>query len=80
MSSDNPIEQVKTSITLGRLKERVDEALSENPSWEDRMVYVDCLAICGTIEENGSILELFLSKIKKIEKKFKKSEKIFSAL
>ena len=80
MSSDNPIEQVKTSITLGRLKERVDEALSENPSWEDRMVYVDCLAICGTIEENGSILELFLSKIKKIEKKFEKSEKIFSAL
>ena len=59
MSSDNPIEQVKTSITLGRLKERVDEALSENPSWEDRMVYVDCLAICGTIEENGSFLELF---------------------
>ena len=59
MSSANSIEQVKTSITLGRLKERVDEALSENPSWEDRMVYVDCLAICGTIEENGSILELF---------------------
>ena len=59
MSSDNPIEQVKTSITLGRLKERVDEALSENPSWEGKMVYVDCLAICGTIEENGSILELF---------------------
>ena len=59
MSSDNPIEQVKTSITLGRLKERVDEALSENPSWEDRMVYVDCLAICGNIEENGSFLELF---------------------
>ena len=59
MSSDNPIEQVKTSITLGRLKEKIDEALSENPSWEDRMVYVDCLAICGTIEENGSFLELF---------------------
>ena len=59
MSSDNPIEQVKTSITLGRLKERVDEALSENPSWNDKMVYVDCLAICGTIEENGSFLELF---------------------
>ena len=59
MSSANSIEQVKTSITLGRLKERVDEALSENPSWEDKMVYVDCLAICGTIEENGSFLELF---------------------
>ena len=59
MSINNPIKQVKTSITLGRLKERVDEALSENPSWEDSMVYVDCLAICGTIEENGSILDLF---------------------
>ena len=59
MSSDNPIEQVKTSITLGRLKQRVDEALSENPSWEDRMVYVDCLAIYGIIEENGSFLDLF---------------------
>ena len=59
MSSDNPIEQVKTSITLGRLKEKIDEALSENSSWEDKMVYVDCLAICGTIEENGSILDLF---------------------
>ena len=59
MSSDNPIEQVKTSITLGGLKEKIDEALSENSSWEDKMVYVDCLAICGTIEENGSILELF---------------------
>ena len=59
MSSDNPIEQVKTRITLGRLKEKIDEALTENPSWNDKMVYVDCLAICGTIEENGSILELF---------------------
>ena len=59
MSSDNPIEQEKNSITLGRLKEKIDEALSENPSWKDKMVYVDCLAICGTIEENGSILELF---------------------
>ena len=59
MSSDNPIKPVKTSITLGRLKEKIDEALSENSSWEDKMVYVDCLAICGTIEENGSILELF---------------------
>ena len=59
MSSDNPIEQNKPSITLGRLKEKIDEALSENSSWEDKMVYVDCLAICGTIEENGSILDLF---------------------
>ena len=59
MSSDNPIEQNKSSITLGRLKEKIDEALSENSSWEDKMVYVDCLAICGTIEENGSILDLF---------------------
>ena len=59
MSSDNPIEQVKSSITLGRLKEKIDEALAENPSWKDKMVYVDCLAIYGTIEENGSILELF---------------------
>lgn len=59
MSSDNPIEQVKTSITLGRLNEKIVEALSENPSWKDKKVYVDCLAICGTIEENGSILELF---------------------
>ena len=59
MSSDNPIEQVKSSITLGRLKENIDEALAKNPSWNDKMVYVDCLAICGTIEENGSILELF---------------------
>ena len=59
MSSGNPIEQFKTSITLGRLKEKIDEALSENPSWEDKMVYVDCLSICGTIEENGSFLELF---------------------
>ena len=59
MSSGNPTEQVKSSITLGRLKEKIDEALSKNPSWEDKMVYVDCLAICGTIEENGSILELF---------------------
>ena len=59
MSSDNPIEQEKNSITLGRLKENIDEALSENPSWNDKMVYVDCLAICGTIEENGSFLELF---------------------
>ena len=59
MSSDNPIEQVKNSITLGRLKKKIDEALSKNPSWEGKMVYVDCLAICGTIEENGSFLELF---------------------
>ena len=59
MSNSNPIEQVKSSITLERLKEKIDEALTENPSWNDKMVYVDCLAICGTIEENGSILELF---------------------
>ena len=59
MSSGNPIEQVKSSITLGKLKEKIDEALTKNPSWNDKMVYVDCLAICGTIEENGSILELF---------------------
>ena len=59
MSSDKPIEQEKNSITLGRLKEKIVEALSENPSWEDKMVYVDCLAICGTIKENGSFLELF---------------------
>ena len=59
MSSDNLIEQEKSSITLGRLKEKIDEAISENPSWNDKMVYVDCLAICGTIEENGSFLELF---------------------
>ena len=59
MSSGNPIEQVKNSITLGRLKEMIDEALTENPYWKDKMDYVDCLAICGTIEENGSILDLF---------------------
>ena len=59
MSSGNPIEQEKNSITLGRLKEKIDEALIENPSWNDKIVYVDCLAICGTIEENGSFLELF---------------------
>ena len=59
MSSDNPIKQEKNSITLGRLKEKIDEALSENPSWEGKMVYVDCLAIYGIIEENGSFLELF---------------------
>lgn len=59
MSSGNPIEQEKNSITLGRLKEMIDEALTKNPSWKDKMVYVDCLAICGTIEENGSVLELF---------------------
>ena len=59
MSSDNPIEQEKNSITLGRLKEKIDGTLSKNPSWNDKMVYVDCLAICGTIEENGSFLELF---------------------
>ena len=59
MSSGKPIEQEKNSITLGRLKEKIDEALSKNPSWNDKMVYVDCLAICGTIEENGSILDLF---------------------
>ena len=59
MSSDNPIEQVKKSITLGKLKEKIDEAFTENPSWESKMVYVDCLAIYGIIEENGSFLELF---------------------
>ena len=59
MSNDNPIQQEKNSITLGRLKEKIDEALTENPSWDDKKVYVDCLAIYGTIEENGSILELF---------------------
>ena len=59
MSSDNPTEQVKSSITLGRLKENIDEALAKNPSWKDKKVYVDCLAICGTIEENGSFLDLF---------------------
>ena len=59
MSSDNPIKQFKKSITLSKLKEKIDEALTENPSWKDKMLYVDCLAICGTIEENGSILELF---------------------
>ena len=59
MSSDNPIEQEKNSITLGRLKEKIDEALTENPSWNDKMVYIDCIAICGTIDENGSFLELF---------------------
>ena len=59
MSSSNPIEQVKSSITLGKLKEKIDEALTKNPSWNDKMVYVDCLAICGTIDENGTFLELF---------------------
>ena len=59
MSSDNPIEQVKKSITLGRLKEKIDEALAKNPSWKDKKVYVDCLAIYGIIEENGSFLDLF---------------------
>ena len=59
MSSDNPIEQEKNSITLGRLKEKIDEALAKNPSWNDKMVYIDCLAVCGTIEENRSFLELF---------------------
>ena len=59
MSSGNSIEQVKSSITLGRLKEKIDEAVAKNPSWGGKMVYVDCLAICGTIEENGSFLELF---------------------
>ena len=59
MTSGNSIEQVKSSITLGRLKEKIDEALTKNPSWNDKMLYVDCLAIYGTIEENGSILELF---------------------
>ena len=59
MSSGNPIEQEKNSITLGRLKEKIDEALAKNPSWNDKMVYVDCLAIYGIIEENGSFLDLF---------------------
>ena len=59
MSNVNPIKQEKKSITLGRLKENIDEALAKNPSWKDKKVYVDCLAICGTIEENGSFLELF---------------------
>ena len=59
MSRGNPTEQVKNSITLGRLKEMIDEALTENPSWDGKMVYVDCLAIYGIIEENGSFLELF---------------------
>ena len=59
MNSGNPIKREKKSITLGRLKENIDEALAKNPSWKDKKVYVDCLAICGTIEENGSILELF---------------------
>lgn len=59
MSSDNPIKQFKKSITLGRLKEKIDEALAKNPSWKDKKVYVDCLTICGTIEENGTFLELF---------------------
>ena len=59
MNNDNPIKQVKKSITLGRLKEKIVEALTENPSWKDRMVYVDCLAICGTIDENSSFLLLF---------------------
>ena len=59
MTSGNSIEQVKSSITLGRLKEKIDEALTKNPSWNGKMVYVDCLAICGTIEENGSFLDLF---------------------
>ena len=57
--SNNTIKQVKKSITLGRLKDKIDEVLTENPSWEDKMVYVDCLAICGTIEENGTILDIF---------------------
>ena len=59
MSSDNPIKQFKKSITLERLKEKIDEALTKNPSWNDKMVYVDCLAIYGIIEENGSFLDLF---------------------
>ena len=59
MSSNNPIEQEKTIITLGRLKEMIDEALTKNPSWKDKMVYVDCLAIYGNIEAKGSVLELF---------------------
>ena len=59
MNNDNPIEQFKKSITLSKLKEKIDEALTGNPSWNDKMLYVDCLAICGTIEENGSILDLF---------------------
>ena len=58
MSSGNPIEQEKNSITLGRLKEKIDEALSKNPSWDGKMVYVDCLAICGTLEATASIRDL----------------------
>ena len=36
MSSDNPIKQFKNSITLGRLKEKIDEALTKNPYWKDK--------------------------------------------
>ena len=50
--------QYKNSITLGRLKQKIDEALAENPSWNEKMVYMDCLALYGIIEENGSFLEL----------------------
>ena len=59
MSSGNPIEQEKNSITLGRLKEMIDEALTKNPSWKDKKVYVDCLAICGTIKEMAYFLTFF---------------------
>ena len=58
MTSDNPIKQFKKSITLGRLKEKIDEALTDNPSWKDKMVFIDCLSMCGTIEENGPFVEL----------------------
>ena len=56
---------------------KTDEALTKNPSWKDIMVYVDCLAICGTIEENGSFLELFWAKLKKSKKSLKKLKKFF---
>lgn len=58
MYNKQKVVKYKTSITLGRLKEKIDEALAANPSWEDKMVYVDSLAMYGTIKENGSFLEL----------------------
>ena len=48
----------KKSITLGELKEKIDKVLTEHPSWEDKMVFMDCLAMCGTFDENGPFVEL----------------------
>ena len=47
------------SITIRELRDALDDYLSDNPHQRNKMIYFDCLAINGKINEMGDILELY---------------------